>query len=118
MAFEVVLPRLGWTMESGSLVEWLKHDGDAVQAGESLFSIEGEKAVQEVEALESGVLRIPPDSPQAGVEVPVGTVLAYIVAPGEAVQWMREHYDPAAVETPEQEQWVLWFGDQVTESAK
>ncbi len=30
MAFEVVMPRLGWTMETGRLVEWLKHEGDAV----------------------------------------------------------------------------------------
>jgi len=47
-----------------------------------------------------------------------GTALACMailagIAPGQAVQWVREHYDPCAVETPEQEQWVLWFGDQV-----
>lgn len=47
-----------------------------------------------------------------------GTVLACMailtgIAPGEAVQWVRDHYDPSAVETPEQEQWVLWFGKQV-----
>lgn len=47
-----------------------------------------------------------------------GTVLACMailagIAPGQAVKWVRDHYDPCAVETPEQEQWVLWFGDQV-----
>jgi pyruvate dehydrogenase E2 component (dihydrolipoamide acetyltransferase) len=83
MAFEVTMPRLGWSMESGTLAEWLKKDGDRVEAGEPLFTVEGDKATQEVEALESGVLRIPPDSPPPGREMPVGTLLAYIVRPGE-----------------------------------
>jgi pyruvate dehydrogenase E2 component (dihydrolipoamide acetyltransferase) len=83
MAFEVTLPRLGWSMETGKLAAWLKQDGDAVQAGDVLCTVEGDKAVQEVEALESGILRIPPDSPPPGAEVAVGTRLAYILQPGE-----------------------------------
>ena len=66
MPFEVVLPRLGWNMETGRLGEWLKRDGERVEAGELLFTVEGDKATQEVEALDSGILRIPPDSPSAG----------------------------------------------------
>ncbi len=85
MAFEVTMPRLGWNMEVGALATWRKQDGEAVEAGEILFEVESDKAVQEVEALESGVLRIPPDSPAIGAQVPVGTVLAYLVKPGEAV---------------------------------
>ena len=85
MAIEIVLPRLGWNMEKGSLGEWLKHDGDRVEAGEILFTVEGDKAVQEIEALDSGILRIPAGSPPSGKEVPVGTLLAYLVQPGEAV---------------------------------
>jgi hypothetical protein len=47
-----------------------------------------------------------------------GTVLACMailagVAPDYAVGWVRQHYDPAAVETPEQEDWVLWFAEHV-----
>jgi len=84
VAIEVVMPRLGWTMEAGAVAEWLKRDGDPVQAGDVIFTVEGDKAVQEVEALDSGVLRIPPDAPPVGASVPVGTVLAYLVAPGEA----------------------------------
>ncbi len=84
MAYEVVLPRLGWNMESGSLGTWSKQDGDQVTAGEILFTVEGDKATQEVEALESGTLCIPPGSPAPGVQVPVGTLLAYLLAPGEA----------------------------------
>ncbi|HEV8638294.1 MAG TPA: dihydrolipoamide acetyltransferase family protein [Chloroflexota bacterium] len=83
MAAEVVLPRQGWTMEVGSIVEWRKRDGDAVKAGEVLFTLQSDKAVNEIEALDSGVLRIPSDSPPPGKEVPIGTLLAYIVAPGE-----------------------------------
>jgi protein-tyrosine phosphatase len=47
-----------------------------------------------------------------------GTVLACMatlagITPGQAVQWVRDHYDPGAVETPEQEAWVLWFAEHV-----
>jgi pyruvate dehydrogenase E2 component (dihydrolipoamide acetyltransferase) len=83
MAFEVVLPRLGWNMETGQLGEWLKKAGEYVEAGEMLFTVEGDKATQEVEALESGILFVPPDSPPPGEEVPVGTLLAYLLAEGE-----------------------------------
>jgi pyruvate dehydrogenase E2 component (dihydrolipoamide acetyltransferase) len=70
-------------MEVGRVVEWLKADGETVEAGDLLFMVESDKAITEVEALDSGVLRIPADSP-LGVEVPVGATLAYIAAPGEA----------------------------------
>lgn len=84
MANEVVMPRLGWTMEVGRVVEWLKQDGETVEAGEFLFLVETEKAVTEVEALDSGVLRIPPDAPAVGEDVEVGATLAWIVPAGEA----------------------------------
>lgn len=84
MASEVVMPRLGWTMEVGRVVEWLKQDGDQVEAGEFLFLVETEKAVTEVEALDSGTLRIPPDSPAVGDDVEVGGMLAWIVPAGES----------------------------------
>lgn len=83
MAIEIVMPRLGWTMEEGTLVEWLKQDGDSVQPGEIMFIIESDKALNEVESFESGIFRIPPDSDVLGKTVPVGTLLAYIVQPGE-----------------------------------
>lgn len=99
MAFEIVMPRLGWTMESGSLAEWHKQDGTFVQVGDILFSVEAEKAVQEVEAFESGILRIPPDSPAPGTQVPVGTLLGYLVAPGEPTPsvFQATPTEPAAV---------------------
>ncbi|MBL8154025.1 MAG: 2-oxo acid dehydrogenase subunit E2 [Anaerolineae bacterium] len=84
MAVEIVMPRLGWTMEQGTLVEWLKKDGDLVQPGDIMFIIESDKALNEVESFESGIFRIPPGSDVLGRLLPVGTLLAYIVQPGEA----------------------------------
>jgi pyruvate dehydrogenase E2 component (dihydrolipoamide acetyltransferase) len=94
LASEVVMPRLGWTMEVGTVVEWLKGDGDAVEAGEFIFSVESDKAITEVEALDSGILRIPPDSP-IGIEVPVGATLAFIAVPGEEVSFAAPSATPA-----------------------
>jgi pyruvate dehydrogenase E2 component (dihydrolipoamide acetyltransferase) len=64
MPIEIIVPRLGWSMEEGAFVAWLKKDGEQVRAGEPLFSIEGDKAVQEIESLDSGILRIAPDAPK------------------------------------------------------
>ena len=83
MPSEIVMPRLGWTMEVGTVVEWLKASGDPVEAGEHIFAVESDKAIVEVESLDSGVLFIP-DATPIGVEVPVGQALGFILAPGEA----------------------------------
>src|SRR5947207_2377901 len=90
MAHEIKLPRLGWSMEQGLFLGWRKRDGERVRAGEPLYELEGEKATQEIESLDSGILRIPPDSPPAGTVAAVGTLLGYLVAEGE----------PAPFETP------------------
>ena len=83
MAFELFVPRLGWDMEEGAFAGWLKKDGETVKEGEPVFLIESEKAEQEVESLESGILHIPVDGPQPGDVLPVGTLIGYLVAPGE-----------------------------------
>lgn len=82
MPTEVVMPRLGWTMEVGRVVEWLKQDGEPVEVGDLILAIESDKAINEVEAYDSGILRIPAD-PQIGVELPVGAPLGFIVQPGD-----------------------------------
>ncbi|MCI0536735.1 MAG: E3 binding domain-containing protein [Verrucomicrobiales bacterium] len=76
---EITVPRLGWTMEEGTFVGWLKKEGDRVRAGEPLFTLDGDKALQEIEAPESGILRIPSDAPKAGSTVRVGELLGYLV---------------------------------------
>ncbi len=83
MAVEIVMPRLGWTMEEGTLVEWLKKPGEAVQAGEVLFTVETDKAINEVESFDAGRLHIPADAPGPGATVAVGTVIGYLLAEGE-----------------------------------
>ncbi len=83
MAVEIVMPRLGWTMEEGTLVEWMKKPGEAVQAGEVLFTVETDKAINEVESFDAGRLHIPADAPGPGATVAVGTVIGYLLAEGE-----------------------------------
>ena len=83
MAVAVVMPRLGWTATEGVLKEWLVASGASVQPGDVLFAVEGDKAVEEIESLDKGVLHIPPDAPQPGDSVPVGQLLAYILEDGE-----------------------------------
>jgi pyruvate dehydrogenase E2 component (dihydrolipoyllysine-residue acetyltransferase) len=85
MPHEIVMPRLGWASEEGTLIEWLKKDGDPVRSGDIVCIIESDKAQVEVESFDAGVLRIPPTSPAPGAKVPVGTVLGYVLAPGEAL---------------------------------
>jgi pyruvate dehydrogenase E2 component (dihydrolipoamide acetyltransferase) len=102
MPFEITLPRLGWDMEEGSLSSWLKEEGEYVQAGELLFSVEGDKAVQEIEALDSGYLRILPTGPQPGQIVPVGTLIGYLVPESELAtfQLQGEPQSQAATTPP------------------
>ena len=82
MAIEIVMPKLGWNMEEGVLDEWVKNDGDDVQAGDIIFIVEGDKALQEIESFDSGILRILPDAPPIGSTVKIGELLAYLVQPG------------------------------------
>ncbi|HVU86737.1 MAG TPA: dihydrolipoamide acetyltransferase family protein [Pirellulales bacterium] len=86
MAIEVTIPRLGWSMEEGVFVRWLKQEGDWVAAGDQLFLLESEKATQEIEALDAGVLRLLPTSPQPGATVLVGQVIAVLTAKDEVVE--------------------------------
>ena len=76
MATEVIMPKLGQTMEEGTIVEWLKQEGDPVRRGEVLFTVESDKATLEVEAAAKGFLRkiLAP----VGKSIPVLAVVALI----------------------------------------
>lgn len=89
MTIEIRMPRLGWTMEEGAFGEWLKADGDQIKPGDLLFTVEGDKATQEIEAMDAGILRIDPAGPHGGDMVTVGTLLAYLTKPGEAVAFAQ-----------------------------
>ena len=96
MASEVRLPRLGWSMEEGTFVRWMVADGDRIAASQPLFELEGEKALQEVESLDAGILRIVPNGPKEGDIVQVGALLAYLVADGEAAPFEASGASPVA----------------------
>src|SRR3954451_5203685 len=92
MPIAITTPGLGWNMDEGIFAGWLKRDGEPVRAGEPLFSLEGEKATQDVEAIEDGILRIDPDAPKVGDRVPVGAVIGHLLRPGEP--------EPAGIPSP------------------
>jgi pyruvate dehydrogenase E2 component (dihydrolipoamide acetyltransferase) len=90
MARELRMPRLGQGMETGTIVRWLKAEGDRVEKGEPLYEVDTDKATQEVESDVSGVLlRIAVD----GGEVTVGDTVAFIGESGEA---LADEAPPAA----------------------
>ena len=83
MADVVVMPRMGYDMNEGTIVRWLKHEGDSVAAGEAIAEIETDKAVVEIESSASGsVLRIVVPE---GATVPVGQTIAYVGQVGEEI---------------------------------
>ena len=83
MATEVLLPQWGMEMQDGTIVKWLKKEGDPVQEGEPLVEIETAKLETEMESIASGVVAhiLVPE----GATVPIRTVLAIVAAPGEEV---------------------------------
>ena len=84
MAIEIIVPRLGWSMEEGIFGAWLKEPGEWVFGGEPLFSLESDKVTMDVEALDAGTLYVPVSAPGAGDAVKVGQLLGYLLDDGEA----------------------------------
>jgi pyruvate/2-oxoglutarate dehydrogenase complex dihydrolipoamide acyltransferase (E2) component len=58
MSTEILLPKLGFSMKEGTVVEWLVADGGSVQEGQPLYTLESEKSVEEIESPASGTLTI------------------------------------------------------------
>lgn len=84
MATDVIMPALGVAQEKGTLINWLKAEGQSVTKGEPLMEVETDKATVEIEAPASGILTNVTAAP--GDEVPVGNKIALILAPGENVE--------------------------------
>lgn len=83
MATEIRMPQFGVSMETGTVAQWLKAEGDAVKAGDVLASIETEKLTNDVVSEVDGVLlKI---VAQEGEDVPVQGLMAYIGQPGEVL---------------------------------
>jgi pyruvate dehydrogenase E2 component (dihydrolipoyllysine-residue acetyltransferase) len=81
MAVEIVMPRMGLTMEEGTVVAWLKLENQPVAAGEPLLEIETDKSTVEIESPADGVLSQILIGP--GETVPVGQVIGYLSKQGE-----------------------------------
>ena len=102
MAVEITIPRLGWNMDEGVFVAWLKEDGAHVKEGDAVFSLETDKAVQEIESMDAGRLQIAADGPQPGQTVAVGTVIGVLHQDQEVAREsvaVASRSAPAAIET-------------------
>jgi pyruvate dehydrogenase E2 component (dihydrolipoamide acetyltransferase) len=82
LATEVIVPKLGLTMEEATIIEWMKKEGDQVGKGDAILEIETDKSTVEVESPASGVMGLP--LYPKGSTLPVGQVVTYILAPGES----------------------------------
>ena len=82
MAISVVMPALEMAQETGKLLSWRKQEGETVTKGEPLLEIETDKVVLDIEAPADGILA--GVRQRDGAVVPVGEIIAWIVAPGEA----------------------------------
>lgn len=99
MATEVLMPQMGYDMTEGTVVKWLKQEGDAVSKGEVIAEIETDKATVEMEAEAGGVLRR--TAVGEGATVPVGQVIGVI---GGADEELPEANAPAASVPPQAEE--------------
>ena len=81
MATDVIMPQMGFDMEEGTVVRWLKAEGDHVDRGEPIVEVETDKATVEVESFASGLLRRIVVT--EGITVPVGQVIGIIGAADE-----------------------------------
>ena len=99
MAFEVLMPQLGLTMEEGTVSQWIKHEGDEVKAGDVILEITTDKLTNEVASEHDGVLlKI---VAQEGEDIPVKGLLAYIGQAGESISGGASAPAPAAVPAAE-----------------
>src|ERR1700681_2849450 len=80
MATDIIMPALGMAQETGKIVQWLKAQGDHVTKGQPIAEVETDKAIVEIESPADGVLT---GLVVAGDDVPVGQVIAKILALGE-----------------------------------
>jgi pyruvate dehydrogenase E2 component (dihydrolipoamide acetyltransferase) len=94
MAKEVIMPALGMAQETGTLLAWHKQAGETVAKGEPLMTVATDKTDVEIEANASGVLANV--TANVGDEVPVGQVIALILAPGEVAPFIASSATPSA----------------------
>jgi pyruvate dehydrogenase E2 component (dihydrolipoyllysine-residue acetyltransferase) len=94
MISEVVMPQMGADMKEGTILKWIKNEGDQVARGEIIAEIETDKANVEIEAFDGGVFRKAVH--QEGEVVPVGTIIAVIAGPEDDISQYTSAAPPAA----------------------
>src|SRR5579859_1565697 len=94
MPIPITIPRLGWNMDEGTFAGWLKQDGEAIRPGDRIFTLESEKATEEIECLDGGILHIPADAPKMGDKLAVGAVIGFLLQPGEPPGLSRRSGSP------------------------
>lgn len=92
MPVEIKVPYLGHNVESATVSQWLKNEGDDVKEGEVILELEADKAVLEVESPATGILS--GVSAEEGSTVTPDAVLAYVAAPGESVETAKTTSKP------------------------
>ena len=97
MAKEIIMPALGMAQETGTLLTWHKREGDTVNKGELLMTVATDKTDVEIEAPANGILR--GVILKEGEDAPVGQVIAWLLAAGEAIPGAKQN-GPAAPATP------------------
>ena len=99
MATEIIMPKAGMAMEKGTVVKWLKNEGDKVEKGEVILEILTDKVNMEVEAEVGGtLLKI---LAHEGEELPVFTTIGYIGEEGEEIQVEEAKKEAKTEEKPE-----------------
>jgi pyruvate dehydrogenase E2 component (dihydrolipoamide acetyltransferase) len=102
MPIPITIPRLGWNMDEGNFAGWLKSNGDKIEAGDRIFSLESEKATEEIETLDSGTLHISPNGPKVGDRIEVGAIIGYLLKPGESAPGPKSHEQKTAAQQPKE----------------
>jgi pyruvate dehydrogenase E2 component (dihydrolipoamide acetyltransferase) len=97
LAKEIIMPALGMAQETGTLLTWHKREGDMVNKGELLMTVATDKTDVEIEAPANGILR--GVTLKEGEDAPVGQVIAWLLAAGEAIPGAKQN-GPAAPATP------------------
>ena len=90
MPVEIRMPQQSDTMTEGTLVRWLKKEGEKVRANEMVAEIETDKAVMEMEAFESGTLAL--QAVKEGERAPVGALLAVLATGGEKPEDVKKQF--------------------------
>src|SRR3954452_21443299 len=98
MPTEITMPQQSDTMTEGTVVRWLKKEGDKLKEGDVIAEIETDKATMEMEAFESGRLAV--IAVKEGEKVPVGAVLGVIATGKENPAEVKASFKPSGGSSP------------------